>query len=236
MNGYCGHLASAAAHVRSIMPNEMENREHAPMNKTYSEVGGFIWEVIKVFFWAFIIIMPIRIFLFQPFFVQGASMEPNFEGGDYLIINELGYKQTSFGFADMDIFSLPTFRELQRGDVVVFRYPKDPKQFFIKRVIGLPGEKVVISEGKVRIISKQNPDGFILDEYQYLPKNVVTNNPQNPQSNTPIIQELSSDEYFVLGDNRSQSHDSRAWGALNKKYVVGRAMLRAWPLSGISLY
>ena len=206
------------------------------MNKTYSEVGGFIWEVIKVFFWAFIIIMPIRIFLFQPFFVQGASMEPNFEGGDYLIINELGYKQTSFGFADMDIFSLPTFRELQRGDVVVFRYPKDPKQFFIKRVIGLPGEKVVISEGKVRIISKQNPDGFILDEYQYLPKNVVTNNPQNPQSNTPIIQELSSDEYFVLGDNRSQSHDSRAWGALNKKYVVGRAMLRAWPLSGISLY
>lgn len=218
------------------MQTEAQNKGIDSTGDAYSGVGGFIWEVIKVFFWAFIVIMPIRIFLFQPFFVQGASMEPNFQGGNYLIINELGYKHTSFGIAGNTIFSVPTFRELSRGDVIVFRYPKDPSQFFIKRVIGLPGEKVVIADGKVRIISEQNPEGFILDEGQYLPKSFITNNPQNPQSNTPIVQELSSEEYFVVGDNRAQSHDSRAWGPLDKKYVIGKALLRAWPLSEISIY
>ena len=238
MNTYTARLLDGKLGIfyNIIMQKEGENKINVPAGDTYSGVGGFIWEVIKVFFWAFIVIMPIRIFLFQPFFVQGASMEPNFQGGNYLIINELGYKNTSFGIDNKDIFSVPTFRELNRGDVVVFRYPKDPTQFFIKRVIGLPGEKVIIVDGKVRIVSKQNPEGFILDEYQYLPKNFITNNPQNPQSNAPIIQELSQDEYFVMGDNRAQSHDSRAWGPLDKKYVIGKALLRAWPLSEISVY
>lgn len=189
----------------------------------YYGVGSFLWEVLKVFLWALIIIVPIRVFLFQPFFVQGASMEPNFKDGDYLVVNELGYKQTEFKLGDTHFFTAGSFRELNREDVVVFRYPRDPKQFFIKRIVGLPGEKVKIENGKVTIFNEQNPEGFLLDEHEYLPVTTLTS--------SALITQLDYDEYFVLGDNRQASHDSRAWGPLPKKDVIGKVLVRAWPLS-----
>jgi len=88
-------------------------------------------EIVKIFFLALLIIAPIRIFLFQPFFVQGASMEPNFEDREYLIVNELGYKITDVGFNNIKFFSIKSFKSLERGDVIVFRYPKNPSQYFI---------------------------------------------------------------------------------------------------------
>lgn len=189
----------------------------------YYGVGSFLWEVLKVFFWALIIIMPIRIFLFQPFFVQGASMETNFKDGDYLIVNELGYKETSLDLGSMHLFNVNSFRELNRQDVVVFRYPKDPKQFFIKRVIGLPGEKVKLELGVVTIYNEAHPEGFVLNEHSYLASNVLTTG--------SVLLTLEDDEYFVLGDNRQFSHDSRAWGVLPKNDVIGKVLIRAWPIS-----
>lgn len=202
--------------------NEQDNNKFEDDDGIYYGVGSFLWEVIKVFFWALVIIVPIRVFLFQPFFVQGASMEPNFRDGDYLVVNELGYKQTDLNFDGIHFFSVGSFKDLNRGDVVVFRYPKDPKQFFIKRIIGLPGETVKIENGKVMIFDEKNPDGTLLDEHAYLPAGLATAG--------KVVTTLGSDEYFVLGDNRQFSHDSRSWGPLPKKDVVGKVLVRAWPL------
>ena len=108
--------------------NAPENNVFSGKKESYFGVGEFVLEIIKIIFLAFVIITPIKVFLFQPFFVQGASMEPNFEDGQYVIVNELGYKKTDI------LFSVEPFKEFKRGDVVVFRYPKDPRQDFIKRV------------------------------------------------------------------------------------------------------
>ncbi len=196
--------------------------------ESYTGVGSFMFEVIKIFALAFIVITPIRIFLFQPFFVQGASMEPNFEDGQYLIINELGYKNTNIGIGGKEFFSVKSFKDLQRGDVVVFRYPKDPKQYFIKRVIGLPGERVKITDGKVYIFNKGNLNGFILDESGYLPEGTETAG--------DLTEQLGPDEYFVMGDNRSYSHDSRAWGPVSRGFVIGKVLVRAWPFNKAEIY
>ncbi len=209
------------------MEQKKQNGNSQDSQQLFYGVGNFLWEVVKVFFWALIIIMPIRIFLFQPFFVQGASMEPNFNDGDYLIVNELGYKKTVVGVGSTSLFTVTPFKELSRGDIVVFRYPKNPQQYFIKRIVALPGEKIQINKGKVTIYNDQNQEGFVLDE-SYLSKGLET----NPE----VVRALSDDEYFVMGDNRKASHDSRSWGALPKDMVVGKVLLRAWPVNKAGLY
>ena len=197
-------------------------------NENYYGVGSFLLEIVKVFFLAVVIIVPIRFFLLQPFFVKGASMEPNFEDGQYLIVNELGYKQTQLQLGSANIFTTNPYKELQRGDVVVFRYPKDPSQFFIKRAIGLPGETLKISNDKITIFNKDNPSGFVLDETSYLCPSVFT-------SGDFTIQ-LKDDEYYMMGDNRTQSHDSRAFGPVNKNFVIGKVLLRAFPFNEAKIY
>ncbi|MDO8240438.1 MAG: signal peptidase I [Candidatus Moranbacteria bacterium] len=193
-------------------------------DERYYGVGGFVLEVIKIFILAFVIIIPIRVFLFQPFFVQGASMEPNFENNQYLIVNEFGYKKTEVG----PLFTIEPFKELGRQEVIVFRYPKNPTQFFIKRTVGLPGEKIEIKDGKVKIYNSENPDGFVLDESSYLPSNIKTTG--------EVTMKLKDDEYFVMGDNRQFSSDSRSWGPLPEADIVGKALFRAWPLDKISIF
>lgn len=165
-----------------------------------------LWEIARVIFIALAIVIPIRYFIVQPFIVRGASMEPTYEDSEYLIVDELSYY----------------FRPPERGEVIVFRYPHDPSQFFIKRIVGLPGETIEIRDGVVRIINDTYPNGFILDE-SYLPSSRRT----YIDTNTT----LGTDEYFVMGDNRSASSDSRIWGALADRFIVGRALLRAWPVT-----
>ena len=210
------------------MENLQNNQEREKKILTEDEevsygVGSFLWEVAKVFVWALVIILPIRVFLFQPFFVQGASMEPNFQNGDYLVVGELGYKETSLDLFGAHLFTVGEVKDLKREEVVVFRYPRNPEQYFIKRIIGLPGEQVKIANGKVQIFNKENPEGLVLDESGYLAKGVVTGG--------AVDITLSQDQYFVLGDNRPNSSDSRIWGPLPKNDVVGKVMLRAWPLA-----
>lgn len=207
----------------------MEEYEVEDLKKEgYLGVGSFIFEIVKIVLLAFVIIVPIRVFLFQPFFVQGASMEPNFEDNQYLIINEFGYKDTSFDLGGKTFADVRPFKEITRQTVIVFRYPLDTSKYFIKRAIGLPGEKVEVKGGVVKIYNKENPDGFVLDESAYLGKNVKTNG--------EVALTLGNNEYFVMGDNRMFSSDSRTWGPVPKKDIMGRVLIRAWPLDKISVY
>jgi len=194
----------------------------------YLGIGGLLLEMVKVFLLAVVIIIPVRVFLFQPFFVQGSSMEPNFEDGQYLVISEFGYKQTTFDMTERFRFTVDPFKAINRQEVIVFRYPKNPEQFFIKRAIGLPGEAVEIRRGKVIIYNQVHPDGFVLDESGYLGAGTLT------QDMARVA--LHDDEYYVMGDNRMFSYDSRAFGPISKDKVIGRVLMRAWPVGRFSLY
>lgn len=194
----------------------------------YQGVGSFILEIVKIVVLAFIIIVPIRVFLFLPFFVQGASMEPNFENNEYIIVNEFGYKKTSLDLGGGEWFTVNPFKEIKRQTVVVFKYPRNPSQFFIKRVIGLPGEKVEIKNNQTIIYNEDNPEGFTLDEREYLGGMVRTGG--------DLVINLKEDEYFVMGDNRPASSDSRAWGPIRSSDIIGEVLLRAWPLNRVTTF
>ncbi len=171
------------------------------------QITAFIWEVFKIVVISVAIVLPLRYYLVQPFFVSGQSMEPNFEDRDYILVDKISYR----------------LHGAQRGDVVVFRYPLDPSQYFIKRVIGLPGETVQIQNNVVTIFNARYPQGLVLDEDAYLPDSQTT------VGMTRI--KLDDNEYFVLGDNRLHSSDSRRWGTVNKTLISGRAWLRLWPFN-----
>lgn len=163
----------------------------------------FFWEIAKIVIISLAIIVPIRYFVVQPFFVRGASMHPNFNQGDYLIINEIGYR----------------LGEPKRGEVVVFRPPQNSGQFYIKRIIGLPGEFVKIENGKVWIGKTES--SFEKVDEKYI---------DGLTSGSTVVK-LEEDEYFALGDNRNASSDSRSWGVLPRKNIIGKAWIRAWPIS-----
>jgi len=167
---------------------------------------GFIIELIKIVLIALVIIIPIRYFLFQPFYVRGASMEPNFYDNEYLIIDEITYR----------------FSDPQRGDVVVIKVPQKKSEFLIKRIIGLPGETIEIKDNQVIINDEGSSEGRVLVE-EYLGEGIVTPGLKNVT--------LGTDEYYLLGDNRPVSLDSRNFGPLLKKNIVGRAWLRVWPFN-----
>lgn len=184
----------------------------------------FFKELLDLVLIAVVVVVPFRLFIAQPFLVDGLSMYPTFEDGDYLIVEEVSYR----------------FNEPERGEVVVFRYPKSDKlplmtkiiktlkrepyeadRNLIKRVIGLPGEEVRIAGGTVTIVNEENPNGFTLDEpYVKLPK-----------IDDYLTKTLGEGEYFVMGDNRMGSSDSRIWGTVPRDKLIGKPILRANPLS-----
>lgn len=165
---------------------------------------GYFLELIKVAIISMLIVVPVRYFFIQPFFVSGASMQPQFYNGEYLIIDEFTYRR----------------EEPKRGDVIVFRYPKDPSQFYIKRIIGLPGETVEIKNGKLEIFNQENPWGLVLSE-PYLEEGEINRGDMSVK--------VDPSNFFVMGDNRQASSDSRMWGTVDKKYIIGKVWLRAWP-------
>lgn len=167
------------------------------------------WELVRFAFIALIIVIPIRVFIAEPFIVSGSSMVPTFENGDYLIIDKVSY-----------LLGNP-----KRDDVVVFRYPGDTSKFFIKRIIGLPNETVDIKGSEVTITNKDNVEGFKLE--QPFVKNI---------SNNDTHFELKNDEYFVMGDNRGASSDSRYWGAVKKDLLTGKALLRLLPINKVDFW
>lgn len=170
---------------------------------------NFFTELLKFVLIAAIIVVPVRIFVAQPFIVSGASMVPTFQNGQYLIVDELTYH-----------FSAP-----KRGDVIVFKYPRNPSEFYIKRIIGLPNETVYIQNGQISI-KKTDGSQIMLDESYVINKG-------NGSDQTYAV---GADEYFVMGDNRPESSDSRSWGMMPREDLVGRAFLRLLPFQTISLF
>ncbi len=165
---------------------------------------------VKTIIIALIIALPIRYFIAEPFIVSGASMDPTFASGQFLIVDRLSYR----------------FAPPQRGDVVIFEYPNDPSVYFIKRIIGLPGETVKISDGIVTIVNVDYPNGLQLTEPYVEPSH---------DSHDSATEVLGPTQYFVMGDNRAQSSDSRAWGPLPANLIVGRPFVRLLPLNMISI-
>ncbi|MEX0910298.1 MAG: signal peptidase I [Candidatus Paceibacterota bacterium] len=174
-----------------------------------AEAKQTIFDIIKFALITLLIVIPVRAFVAQPFIVSGESMVPTYENGEYLVIDEFSYH----------------FRTPDRGEVVVFRYPEDPSKFFIKRVIGLPGETVTITQNAVTI-TDLNGANINLDE------TYLTNSFSYKSQKTT----LKDNEYFVMGDNRPSSLDSRTWGALPENFVKGRVLARLLPLSKIGLF
>ncbi|MDZ7612213.1 MAG: signal peptidase I [Candidatus Moranbacteria bacterium] len=217
------------------MEEEYPEREYDEKNQNRKESEGgffsFVFDLAKIIILSLVIIIPIRTFLFQPFFVQGKSMEPNFQDGEYLIVNEFGYKKTKVAVGEKELFTVTPFKEFERGEVAVFRYPDNPEEYFIKRIIGLPGEKIEIKGGDVIVYNKQNPTGGILDETRYLEDALG-----ETECSGSCVYDLKDDEYLVLGDNRGHSSDSRRWGALSKEYVIGKVFLRAWPFTDFKVF
>ena len=166
------------------------------------------WELVRFAIIALIIVIPVRLFVAEPFIVSGTSMVPTFENGDYLIVDKISYE----------------LGNPKRDDVVVFRYPGDKTKFFIKRVIGLPNETVDIKGNDVTITNATHPDGFKLDQ-------PFVKNPAN--NDTHYV--LKSNEYFVMGDNRIASSDSRYWGPVTKDLFVGKAFFRLFPINAIDV-
>jgi signal peptidase I len=172
------------------------------------EFVDFLMDSLKILIIALIIVIPIRTFLFQPFIVKGVSMEPNYRSGDYLIIDEFSYR----------------LREPQRSEVIVFEYPLNPSSKYIKRIIGLPGETIEIKNGEVYVT--KNNELTKIEESIYLSMEDIKNWSINNNFNSL---ELKENEYFVMGDNRNYSSDSRRWGVLPKENIIGRMLIRFSP-------
>lgn len=186
---------------------ENNNNEIVPNDSKFKKFLTDGWDLLKFALLALAIVIPIRMFIAQPFVVSGESMIPTFHDGEYLIVDEISY----------------IMGNIHRGDIVIFKYPNDTKRFFIKRIIGLPNEKITIENGTVTIVNKEHPEGFKLTE-PYV----------NEKEFEGSTYDTGNDQYFVMGDNRNRSSDSRYWGVLPKNLMVGRAYLRLFPIQKVS--
>ena len=198
---------------QTLPPDDQPEETGQPPKRAtrfFEAVGLFFLELIKVALLAGITIGLVRYFLFKPFYVKGQSMESTFFQHEYLIIDELSYR----------------LRDPARGEVVVFRAPNNPQDFYLKRVIGLPNERVKIEDEKVIIYNEEHPQGTVLDE-TYLDIGVETVG--------LVSVTLGPDQYFVLGDNRGASFDSRRFGPVGRNVIVGRTWFRGYPFDRIGV-
>ena len=170
----------------------------------------FFWEIIKIVLIALIIVVPIRYFVFQPFFVRGQSMEPNFQNGQYILTNKVEYK----------------LRSPNRGDVVIFKSPRNKDVDYIKRIIGKPGDRVMLKEGTFYV------NGTKVEE-SYLASGTYISQGSFLREGSEII--VPKGQYFLVGDNRGHSSDSREFGTIPLEDFIGRAFLRYWPFSQAGL-
>lgn len=172
---------------------------------------NFCWEIIKIVVVSLAIIIPVRVYVVQPFIVEGASMSPSFEDGQYLIVDEISYR----------------FNPPRRGDVVIFHPPTDEKTYYIKRVIGLPNETIQLKDEHIFVHNQEYPDGFRLNEANYLIQNRITQEGKTT---------LNNDEYYVIGDNRDNSLDSRRFGPVKAGDIKGKVFLRAFPFNEFNFF
>lgn len=213
--------------VSQNSPAQQATAEEKPPAEP-SKAGRIIKKVIaSIISWIVIpilIVLLVHNFIFQAFYVSGTSMVPTFNDGDYLVISKIDTTLSNF----KRLFGSKKGIDATHGEVIVFRYPLDPNTFFVKRVIGLPGDRVVVKDGKVTIFNTDHPGGLVLNE-KYIQPGITT------EGNIDVI--VKPDTFFVMGDNRTTggSYDSREWGALPQKDVIGRAELRLLPVSNFGI-
>jgi signal peptidase I len=200
--------------ISQTLQDDSSQKEHdAEMRSAVFLV--YVAEFVKIFIIAAAIILPIRLFLIQPYYVKGSSMEPNFFENEYLIIDKMSVN----------------FEKLKRGEVIVFKFPKSEQKFLIKRVIGLPGEKVEACGNIVRIWNTDYPDGITLNENPYHPRQFA-----GQMFQRCITEEVGQHEYFVLGDNRPASYDSSIFGTIPDDHITGRVIFRGLPVDRVSVF
>lgn len=175
--------------------------------KPESKVTAFLRELITFAVVALVIVVPIRLFIAQPFIVSGESMYPTFDSGEYLIVDQLSYK----------------LNDPKRGDVIIFKYPNNPSKFFIKRIIAIPGDTLELLGSDVYVTDASGARTKLDEPYVTMHRDSL------------LTTTLSDNEYFVMGDNRLASLDSRTWGPLSGEHIVGKAFVRLLPVSAIEL-
>lgn len=195
--------------LRTSSTPETEPVEPATPSKMQSRIAQVV-DALKYIFIALVVVIPIRAYVAQPFIVQGNSMYPTLHNHEYLIVNEM----------------VKLTQDYRRGDVVILHYPNDPSRYFVKRVIGLPGETVSFDGTEVTISGPMHEKAFTLSE-PYVA--------ESQRKNDHLSRTLSNDEFFVCGDNRSQSSDSRIWGPVPRNYMDGRALVRLFPFSTVGI-
>lgn len=204
--------------VKFVSPYQPKSSAYQTIQDSGTVVNSFfsvVFEIAKTVVIVGVLALLLRIFIIQPFIVEGLSMSPILANNDYLLIDKLSYR----------------FREPQRGDIVVFKYPKDERYNFIKRVIGLPHETIRITEQSVVITNTENPNGLVLHE-DYL-KDIGASLINNNRRVMAI--DIPEDQYFVMGDNRLGSSDSREWGLLAKEKIIGRSFVRLFPVGDFNV-
>ena len=189
----------------------MHHTKNTTVNPSHTSFTSTILENIRFLLIIFAIVIPVRMFIAQPFLVRGDSMLPTFVNKDYLIVDEISYR----------------FKNPGRGDVVVFRMPDaKEKRYLIKRIIGLPGETLIFNGSSISVKNTDHPKEFTLTEPYITPGSFSTGSEIT----------LDDQSYFVMGDNRPNSYDSRSWGALDKEYLVGRVILRMYHFDTLGIF
>jgi len=194
-------------HINDDKDIQVHRPDDASRNSLWAE-GRLLFRDLV---FALMIAALVVVFIVQPVKVEGTSMLPRLHDGERIFVNKLIYYD-EYRWAP----------KIERGDIVVFWYPNDPSKSYIKRVIGLPGEIVEVREGTVFI------NGAVLEEKYLDPSENASSASQGPRQVNPNY-------YFVMGDNRDNSSDSRSWGLVPKKYIYGKALLRYWPPSAASV-
>ena len=185
------------------------------MKKIFHDLYLFVSDILETVVLAFALFIVVNVFVAQLHEVYGNSMLPDFKNGEYLLTDKVTYR----------------FRSPQRGDVIIFKAPEPPHRDYIKRVVGLPGESVMISDGKVYIYNATQPQGYQLKE-DYLDPGMVTEGKTAMPNQTKYT--VPANSYIVFGDNRAVSSDSRTWGAVTKSEIIGRSLVRLWPPNSFS--
>lgn len=177
---------------------------------TFHYLFRFLFDILESIVVALAIFVVVYLFLFQPHQVKGASMDPNFHDGEYILTNKFQYH----------------FDEPKRGDVIVFKSPQNPDIDYIKRIIGLPGDKVALRNNHFYVNSKELPESYIAPE-------LFTYNGSYLREGMEIL--VPENHYFVVGDNRPRSSDSREWGPIEKSAIIGKSQFRYWPFDRMGI-
>ena len=176
----------------------------------FKKAGGFLLDIVETFVIALAMFVIMYLFLFQPHQVRGSSMYESFHDEEYLLTDKITYRLS----------------EPKRGDVIIFRAPKQEDYDYIKRIVGLPGELIKVSNCHVFVNDQLLKESYLLE-------NLCTSGGRFWQTDQNIP--VPENQYFVLGDNRPRSSDSRDWGTVPRENIIGKAWYRYWPLERIGI-